>query len=366
MSVITEFQEDDIKSNIKLFYIDKLDKTINNTFISTKSLLKDLDGFGSKLKLNTNINIFGDSAYNEDSYSWYTYFSGTKTTYLINTHDIVGNISTITAKTVLSQPLLSTNIIAYGYNDHTYTQTLFTSEKFYTSYVLASYLTCCMPTANLIFGRFLTPSGTWTNPNMTIAGLVGTQYNEAFETSTVNSSLEYNFINIKYCCIAFVEQPGTNAANWDIKINGVSVASHVYSAPLGTSPSTKYITTAIILDCGNVGNYNIKIISQDTNTKYCFWFCGFNVDDAKNYGRPTLVCSIPRVDPAQAGTGTYKRLIEQEEYMKNAIKQCQLMGLPITFYNWSTPDGLFGDVGYKPSITKYKKLYDDMNKYAFI
>jgi len=366
MSVITEFQSDDITSNIKLFYINKLDKTIDNTFTDSKNKLRDFDGVGLKLKLNPNIYVFGDAAYNDDSFSWHIYLPGTKNTFLVNNHDIVGNISTRTTETLVSQPLLSTNIIAYGFNDHTYTQTLFTSEKYYTPYVLASYLTCCMPLNKFVYAKDLIKTGTWTAPNMASTEFLDTQYGNCLQTSQNTATLEYNFVNIRYCCVAFVEPNNTSSASWTFKINDVISYSHVHSTPSATNVSSQNITSVFILDCGSVGDYNIKVSSTNTNVKYCFWFCGFNSDDAKNLGRPTLVCSIPRVDPVLAVSGTYQRLIQVEDYMKNVIKQCQLMGLPITFYNWSTPDGLFNDIYYKPSNTKYKKLGTDILKYAFL
>ena len=316
--------------------------------------------------MNPNIFIFADAVYNNDPNSWYTYLPGTKSVNFGNSYDMITNISTLTHDLIINQPLNSTNIISYGFSDSNRPEYLFYYQTPYFQAIIAAYITCCMPTNKFKYANELTQSGTWSVPEMTNVLYSGTNYNNILICNTISASLEYNFTDIKYCAIAFCENPNENNAFWNIYINNVLESSHTRTFAL-SSPSSKAVTIVLIIDCGTVGNYNIKVSSTDTTTKAIFWFCGWNLNDAKTLGKPTLVCSIPRVDVSLlTPTTTFKNIIYNERAMSDCVSDLQSMGLPITYFNWSTPDGLFNNVNYKPSQLKYKRMAFDLMQYALI
>ena len=341
-TVLTEFSDASINSDLELTYIKKFNTQLQPLLSLSPIIIDNQYGYGNKLNLTSveDINCCGDyimqncqpylntylqSIYNKSKTFYNNAMSGSDVTideYLRFNYNTLLNTSTS-----INRP----NILFFGPNDIARTEDLYIvgNAFLYGQACMAAFLALLLPKDKIVYGRnFTTKSGTWTNSPLDNVGIL---------TNTSASYIQHVFNNVRYIAVSWLNhtESGNFTTLFTVYVDGVIAAIVDENiVKFGTNPSSGY-HCAILIDCGSgsIGNKTVKILHQNTaNLTIIQYVCGWNPTDITQQNKQLLVCfNNNYIGGSETITNYSQKKMDLLEMVKCVVNSCYRFGLPIGF-----------------------------------
>ncbi len=350
------FDNDDINSNLYLYYLNKVNNGVKKIFGSYQNSFL--------LNSNNDVNYFNIDPYNINKFqvigdSW---TSGN--TYVSQSACWGNTLATALSKTVVNNAVSGSSsneyscnstilnnyfsdndytkmssIVLYGFNDYRCNYTLYGGSrgweytKMFTD--LLAMLSVPRVAGCFVNARDMTQTGTWlTASAVSPAGCY---------TNNYLATLSKDFVNKRYVYVSFAFGPNTKVnAKWNIYINNVLHAcEYQTNLPTCNRAVTQIYTSACMFDLGSNQNFTLKIEyagSDGVEYNHVQQVACYNSDDVSLYGRHALVLSIPKMGYSYSVSANFTDATEtKRQYLSecqlDAVKMCQRMGLNVFYLN---------------------------------
>ena len=223
----------------------------------------------------------------------------------------------------------------FGMNELRYNYALYNDEVHLGFNIMGSLLPYVVPKVNVIYGKDLTKTGTWTDVAANTAPI-------EFATSTGTKDDYVEFVcpegNSRYIAIQFIVLD-TEVIDWLISINGNPKIRHRFLGVVSSNTQGLYVH-GIVFDSGDNTQKTIRITNNETTggTKYISFVSSWSDDDITN-DRHCLVVVSPKTNYvyhgiAPANAATYNKELYIADIMKDACWTLRRHKLPISYYKF--------------------------------
>jgi hypothetical protein len=333
-TVLTEFTNEAINSDIELSYIKKFNTELQPLLALAPKMISNSYGYGLKMNLSGTdyIACYGDNFFTNIR----TYLNQllnpliTFNDYTINgarSNDIIKDI--LLSRNIITNQTLANrqSILFFGLNDIATTDAFYNSSYGYGQNLLSLFLPLLIPYNNIVKASDITTkNGTWAAANAV----------SPFSLYTIVTSnyLEHTFTNCRYVAISWVDFRFDVADKtlFNVYINTVLASTLNKDIVLETSASG-IITCAMVIDTGLVQNITVKVVAGNSDVLVINYFAAWNdthISDVVNK-KKLLICynnllfhSISLINTAPV------REHALLESLFCAVNSCKRVGLPIS------------------------------------
>lgn len=338
-TVLPEFTDEAINSDIELSYIKKFNTQLQPLLLLSPPFINNSYGVGIKLNLSTdnNVNCYGDnimlSAASHFNYYFNTLYNKIGTFYnfgssgaVDGTMDaiIINKYNDILATTVAAN--LPTILIC-GVNDIVKTNDLyiFPNGYSYGQACMGCLLPFLLPIDKIVYCRNMTTkTGVWT---------VSTTDNVGFNTLALNNYLEHTLVGVRYIAVSWLDfqDLATNATLFTVYVDGViaaivdkNIVKFGTYLPLGVS-------CAIVIDTYTTGNRVVKIVHGKSTLGVYQYIAGWTAADISNSTnkKKLLVCYNNKTPASETVTDYNRKRLDLTEMMRCAVNSLYRVKLPI-------------------------------------